>query len=348
MTTSTSESRRIRELRPPGSPVDPWRAPPWLVEQERATDGGSEPVLTLFLRGAECPFTCVYCDLWQETLPAATPLGALPRQIDLAFEEVVAAGHDLARMARIKLYNASNFFDERAVPARDRQAILARVARFPEVTVECHPRLVGKRCLAFAELLPGCLEVAMGLETVHATAFARLNRGMELDDFERAAETLTSRGIGVRAFVLLGVPFVPPEEAVLWAMRSVEHAVQRGAGRVVLIPVRGGNGEMERLEALGDFQPPTLEQLEEALDRSLEVAGGRGIVTADLWDLDRLVRCTACAPARRRRLEAMNLSGEIAPVVACSACGHTQAHDREPAALSRAAVVAPRHDAKLR
>src|SRR5258708_16939447 len=42
--------------------------------------------------------------------------------------------------------------------------------------------------------------------------------------------------------------------------RSVEYAAQRGASVVSIIPVRGGNGEMERLAALGHFTPPRSEE----------------------------------------------------------------------------------------
>ena len=75
----------------------------------------------------------------------------------------------------------------------------------------------------------------------------------------------------MRAFVLVGAPFVPPEEAVEWAVRSAVHAFEQGAERVSLIPVRGGNGAMEALREAGDFTPPRLDQLEEALERCLDL-----------------------------------------------------------------------------
>ena len=39
--------------------------------------------------------------------------------------------------------------------------------------------------------------------------------------------------------------------------------------QVSLIPVRGGNGEMERLAAAGEWQAPALGQLEEALEAAM-------------------------------------------------------------------------------
>jgi archaeosine synthase beta-subunit len=305
-------SQWVRSLRAPKRPIDPWAPLGHLWEEERTRDGGVLPALTVFLAGAECPFTCVFCDLWRETLDGATPPGALPAQIRKA---MTAAG-PFSGPAAVKLYNASNFFDPRAVPLEDEGEILELVAPFARVTVECHPRLVGDRCLRFAERLAGGLEVAMGLETVHPEILPRLDKGMTLADFDRAAEILRQSGIGLRAFVLLAPPFVPPEEAVDWAVRSAEHAFEQGAERVSLIPVREGNGALDVLRRTGDFHPPRLEQLEEALERCLAL----GIVTADLWDARRFASCPECAGARLDRLDRMNRAGRAEPRIACGVC----------------------------
>ena len=310
---ASGEDRRIRALRPPRDEVDPWRPPDFVLERERSADGRISSALTIFLIGRECPFTCVFCDLWRNTTDEPTPVEALPKQILAALAGALADGPEV-----VKLYNASNFFDPRAVPDHDIEAIVAAVAGFRRVTVESHPRLVGARCRRLGESLAGELEVAMGLETVHPEVLPRLNKQMGLEDFERAAERLAAWDIGSRAFVLVGVPFLRSEEQVEWAVRSVEHASRCGVGRVSLIPVRGGNGEMERLESVGAWVAPTLGQLEEALEGALSIPGT--VVTADTWDLERLAPCEVCRPRRLARLEAANLTGSIAPRVVCGAC----------------------------
>ena len=304
----------VRFLRGPRRGIDPWQPLGQLWEEERTPDGGRLSALTVFLAGAECPFTCVFCDLWRETLDGATPPGALPFQIRKALS---AAGPPLGPAA-VKLYNASNFFEPRAVPPDDEAEISELVAPFARVTVECHPRLVGDRCLRFAERLAGGLEVAMGLETIHPEALPRLGKGMTLADFDRAAEILRQSGIGLRAFVLVAPPFTPPDEAVEWSVRSAEHAFEQGAERVSLIPVREGHGALEILRQTGDFHPPRLEHLEEALERCLALGGG--IVTADLWDARRCASCPECADARLDRLDRMNRTGRAEPRIACSVC----------------------------
>ncbi|HEV2852897.1 MAG TPA: radical SAM protein [Thermoanaerobaculia bacterium] len=286
--------------------LDPWEPIGQLWEEERThhgdDHGGLLPALTVFLAGAECPFSCIFCDLWKETLDGPTPAGALPAQL----RKALATASPLPSPAAVKLYNASNFFESRAVPEEDEEEILSLITPFARVTVECHPRLIGARCLRFAERLAGHLEVAMGLETVHPQALPRLNKGMTLGDFDRAAQTLRRAGIGIRAFVLVAPPFVPPEEAVEWAVRSCVHAFEQGAERVSLIPLRGGN------------IPPRLDQLEKALERCLDLGG---IATADLWDARRFASCPHCAGERISRLDRMNRTGRIEPRTACADCG---------------------------
>jgi hypothetical protein len=88
---------------------------------------------------------------------------------------------------------------------------------------------------------------------------------------------------------------------------------------VSIIPLRGGNGEIERLRDLGDFTPPSLSDLEAALDESARFPGV--VVTADLWDVGRLADCEACAPARISRLERINSTGVREPRIGCDICG---------------------------
>ena len=306
---------QVRSLRPSRPFPDAWTPLGVAEEEERQLDGSRARAATLFLAGAECPWACVFCDLWRYTIEGPTPRGALPAQIR----------HGLAALRQppsvVKLYNASNFFDPRAVPPEDDATIAELVRSFGRVVVENHPRLTGERALEFARRLDGMLEVALGLETVDARAQPRLGKGAALDDFERAAALLRGPGIDVRAFLLVGAPYVPQAERLASIVASARFARDRlDACHVSLIPVRGGNGAIERLAAEGEFLAPDLALLEDALDHCIEAAPG-AVVSADLWDLERLAGCATCFAARRARLERINLSGVGEPRVQCPACG---------------------------
>ena len=287
-----------------------------VLEHERTLTGGRlERALTVFLAGAECPYTCSFCDLWRYTIDGPTPKGALPLQLARALDSL-----DPPTPSRLKLYNASNFFDRRTVPLEDLPRLAELAAPFRSVTVESHANTIGPLTLEFAALLTGSLEVAIGLETIHPVAAAALNKKLELAQFDRAAAFLGSHQIGLRAFVLLGLPHIAPGESIEWTVRSAEYAAARGAQRVAIIPVRGGNGELERLQARGEFVPPTLAQLERALEQCLPIKSS--VVTADPWDIDRLPACEACRAERVARIKSMNLnpSPKSPPLVPCSAC----------------------------
>lgn len=320
MSASVAADQRIRSLRGAKPQVDPWRAHGALVENERRPGGGVERAVTIFLAGSECPFTCSFCDLWRWTIDGPTPPGALPRQLADSLRSVDGTP---PRPDRLKLYNASNFFDRRAVPVEDLPEIASLSAPFSAVTVESHASTVGKLTLELARLIPGRLEVAMGLETIHPLASAQLNKKLELTRFDRAVNYLGDNDIDLRVFVLLGAPYVPFEESVHWAVRTAAYAAERGASVASIIPVRGGNGEIERLQALGHFTPPTLSQLEAALDQC--IAHGRGpgttVFTADLWDVNQLPACEACRPTRVERLRQMNITGKAQQRVTCTVCG---------------------------
>ncbi|MEP7001127.1 MAG: radical SAM protein [bacterium] len=284
-----------------------------LHESERRPSGQMERALTVFLAGAECPFTCSFCDLWRFTIDGPSPPGALTRQLARVLEELEAPVPD-----RLKLYNASNFFERRAVPLEDVHGITRLTTTFRAVTVESHANTIGASTLEFAQRISGRLEVAVGLETIHPVAMKHLNKRLDLRRFDQAASLLLENAIDLRVFVLLGAPLVPADESVEWTVRTVQHAVECGASVVSIIPVRGGNGELERLQALGQFVPPTLQQLEESLDRCMQFTGS--VVTADVWDAELLPACEQCRRARIDRLRRLNLSGKAEPRVACSVC----------------------------
>lgn len=312
MRLSSLTDADIVTARPARNAVDPWQPYAFLVEPERTAAGRVEDVATIFLTNRECPFKCLMCDLWKNTTETTVPVGAIPAQIDYALARLPEARH-------VKLYNSGNFFDRQAIPPSDYGAIIERVRAFETVIVENHPKLCGESVVAFHCDLATELEVALGLETVHPEVLPRLNKRMTLDDFARAAQFLREHGMHVRCFILLKPPPLDEQEGIDWALHSLEYAFGQGARCCAVIPTRAGNGIMDRLQAAGDFTPPTLRSLEQVLEQGLRL--GRGRVFADLWDAERFATCPLCAAARIDRLRRMNLSQQVSPAVECECRG---------------------------
>jgi uncharacterized Fe-S cluster-containing MiaB family protein len=152
----------------------------------------------------------------------------------------------------------------------------------------------------------------MGLETAHPESLDRLNKHFGLDDFRRAAADLAARGVGLRVFLLISPPFVPPQQQDAWLLQSIDTALACGAAVVSLVPTRGGNGTMETLADAGLFQPPGLEEIERAFRLAVEHARGRGVILVDLWDLQRFAPRQTDVTAIRERLHAINLVQALA------------------------------------
>lgn len=299
--------RRVREN------LDPRRPYAFLVEDECSAAREIVSVATVFLTNRECPWRCLMCDLWRNTLTETVPAGAIPEQISYALVKLPSARH-------IKLYNSGSFFDHNAIPVEDYSAIAARVSSFERTIVESHPSLLKVNCLRFRDLLPNQMEVAMGLETVHPEILDRLNKRMTLDQFSEAAEYLRRNAIDLRVFILVQPPFMKADEALYWAERSLDFAFECGATAATLIPTRAGNGAMEVLTQLGEFSPPRLDVVESAASYGISL--GKGRVFVDLWDLrSSFAACPACHASRIERLQEMNLHQCVLPPDGCDLCG---------------------------
>ncbi len=278
-------SRWIERLRPGKNTLDPRKPYAFFNEEEADCDGKRIPMATLFLTNKECPFRCLMCDLWKNTLDIDTKSGDIPTQIAFGLKALGFAEPSSRVGVQVKLYNSGSFFDLSAIPISDYEEIATQVEGFERVIVECHPAFIGERTLKFQRMLTSKLEVAVGLETAHPELLERLNKRINVESFRASAQFLKAHGIALRVFILLRPPFLSEQEGVFWAKKSLDLSMECCAEVMCVIPTRGGNGAMELLSRRGAYFPPSLESLEIVMEYGLEQKNGR--VYADLWDIEK-------------------------------------------------------------
>jgi len=306
------ETSDIIDLRPEKNRVHPERPYHFMHEQERGMDGALKEVNTIFLTNSECPFKCVMCDLWKNTLENPVKQGDIPKQISYALQRLPEA-------SVTKLYNSGNFFDRKAIPPADYHPIAELLSNSERVIIENHPKLCGDSCVEFKNMLAGNLEIAMGLETIHPEVLPKLNKKITKENFREASAFLAKYGIDSRAFILLNPPYLTdPAENINWTIKSTDFAFDCGVSACSIIPTRGGNGAMEKLRSEGQYVPPTMGALEEAFDQALNLKKGR--VFVDLWDLEQFSDCSHCFDDRQNRLRKMNLTQQVYPRIKCEFC----------------------------
>lgn len=316
MTVSRQE---IESLRPPRPSLSAWSKPRVSLESEPNGEGGIAFTTTVFLTGAECPFRCSMCDLWMHTTIDHTPVGAIPFQLGEALrEEPVRDGDTRATQRWLKLYNASNFFDPRAIPVEDYVEIADLCRGFDRVIVENHPKLSDERVLSFSRWIDAKLEIAMGLETVHPAAMQWLNKSMTLADFESAVHFCSSHQIDVRAFVLLHPPGVDRKDSVDWTWKTIDFAFETGVRHVSVIPVRSGNGWVDQQCAIGQYSIPDLQMVS---DFFLQVGARMGssvdrVMVFDLWDWEKIPGGTALErEILLERIQSYNADQQFDPIL---------------------------------
>jgi radical SAM enzyme (TIGR01210 family) len=290
------------------NPVNPQMPYGYLVEKERTVSGKIEDTGIIFLTNRECSFHCLMCDLWKNTTDETVSIGSIPNQIQWALNQMSEIKH-------LKLYNSGSFFDVKAIPEEDYGEIASLLENLETVIVECHPRLISEKCLKFRDLLKPDLQIGLGLETINPDILLKLNKQMTVDDFRNSVGFLTKHGIRSRAFILLRPPLLSESEGIYWAERSIDFALNAGVECCTIIPVRAGNGAMDFLMEIGDFNVPDIRSLETVLEYGIGLRAGR--VFADVWDLGLFSNCSRCLDRRTDRLINMNLSQEIGTVVDC-------------------------------
>jgi radical SAM enzyme (TIGR01210 family) len=252
------------------NPVDETKANGVFCEPELTRSGIVEDHTIILTTNKECPFKCVMCDLWQNTLDYRVEEGVISKQ-------VINALKTLPKTKHLKLYNAGNFFDRQSIPKQDTFDIADIIEDYETLIVEMHPKLIGTSCFEFAEYLQPQLDVAMGLETVDPNVLPRLNKNMTLDEFDQSTTQMLEHGIFVRAFILLRTPWHTEDEGIHWAKESIDFAQSIGIECCTVIPLR----QNPRFH-VEEFEPSTSSALEEVV--AYGISKNKGRIFGDTWD----------------------------------------------------------------
>ena len=89
-----ARDRWIIGHRPPRNRLDPWIPYAFFVEPETGPERAPVDVATVFLTNRECPWRCLMCDLWRNTLEETVPDGAIAAALSIPFDGLVAGELD--------------------------------------------------------------------------------------------------------------------------------------------------------------------------------------------------------------------------------------------------------------
>ncbi len=297
--------RAIRALRDEKRPPD--TAP--RLEVEIFPDGKPREIATVYLVNGECPLACIYCALYRQTTGRPATGSEIAAQIR-------NARRNHPGISGMKLYNASSLFEPRSIVQTEDtlREIASALSGLDLVVVEARSENA-RAAVSFSRLLDARLEVAIGFETRDDELLRFLNKPTSLARFREAARFLSDAGILLRAFVLVGPPFVAHARARRLALASFQEARKAGARVVALLPVVSAHRPMEALRRAGFFSEISLDEYFETV-RSCAAPAREGdfhpcLVVAETEFLDRLPGCPACRPEKARALAALNATGRI-------------------------------------
>ena len=185
-------------------------------------NGEIVPSLTILLTTKGCSWArrdgCTMCGYIADSNPDAQS-----SDIQKQLFEVLARYGTGFKIA--KLFTSGSFLDQEEVPIDARDAILSALADTPKVIVESRPEFVTSEILDDVVRSNRHLEVAIGLETSNDDIRnSCINKGFTFRDFVRASKVAHSKGLTVKAYLLLKPPFLTELEALEDAIQSTHDA----------------------------------------------------------------------------------------------------------------------------
>jgi hypothetical protein len=164
----------------------------------------------------------------------------------------------------VKIYTSGSFLDRNEIPLEARKAIIDAFPSAKRILFESRPEFVTKEELS--TMPSDRMQVALGLESSNNEILQKcIQKGFSVEDYQRAASLLQEKGIPVRTYLLLKPPFLTEKQAIHDTIKSIEFAAPYSES-ISINPINVQKDTMvEKMWRRGDYRPPWLFSLVEAL-----------------------------------------------------------------------------------
>ncbi|MFZ0699890.1 MAG: archaeosine biosynthesis radical SAM protein RaSEA [Thermoplasmata archaeon] len=273
--SARSIARSVANERRP-APAEPDAARRFVNQWAEAEALAGEEVraFVLILRTRGCYWAdvkgCSMCGYAKDTLGRS----ATPDELAHQLEDAIGRYRD---EPYVKVYTSGSFLDDREVDPESRRRIVGAFAgRARRFLFETLPEFATPEVLApLAEVFPGEIEAALGLESANADVLSRLiNKGSSPEEYFAAADRVRIAGMKAKAYLLLKPPYLGEGEAIADVVASVG-AAQAHFDALSINPVHIQNGTVvEWLYHRRRYRPPWLWSVVESM---AEGAAQRGV-----------------------------------------------------------------------
>ena len=240
--------------------------PEALWKEDDVLDGSKVRAMVLILRTSGCWWSrkkgCLMCGY---NLASDREITSEDIQAQIASAKERYEGEPM-----LKVYTSGSFLDRNEVPLDARAALFDAFPEARSILFESRPEFVTADEL---ESLPRArTKVALGLESADDEVLRLcIRKGFKVSDYQKAAETLRSAGIGVRTYLLLKPPFMTESQAMRDTIASVGFAAPYSES-ISINPLNVQKDTLvEKLWRRGDYRPPWFWTLLEVLRLAKEM-----------------------------------------------------------------------------
>lgn len=278
--SARSIARSVAEERRP-TPAEPEAARKFVNQwtEAEALHGEEVRAFVLILKTRGCYWAdlkgCSMCGYAKDTLGRSATPGELAQQLADAVDRYRGEPY-------VKVYTSGSFLDDREVDPESRRTILGAFAgKARRFLFETLPEFPTPETLTpLAEVFPGEIEVALGLESANPDVLARLiNKGSSPQEYFDAGDRVRAAGMKAKAYLLLKPPYLGEGESIADVVASVE-AAREHFDTMSINPVHIQNGTVvEWLYHRRRYRPPWLWSVVDAMVQGAERRGASRLVS---------------------------------------------------------------------